>query len=359
MSKYPKPEHETLNQDALKKIFDSSLFYTETEVEEQAPCIIVEEPNFDSTVSSIGNIATVVGKPKAGKTFVVTAIAAAVLNNSKCLKFIGKMPEDKKTVLFIDTEQSKRNCKNLLLRLSKMTGTPDQHPANLIYIRLRGKEPQIIVQIVEYAIQNITDLGFIIIDGIKDLVYSINDEHEATKIASKLLDWSEQKAIHILTVIHQNKMDLNTRGHIGTELENKSESVISVEKDSRDKGLIVVKGKLMRDQEFEPFAFRIIDGLPELSEYDAKTEIKKSRKPEEIDDQTHLNALSFIFPNYNNCSKRDFWKLIQDTFGKSNIKIADNTARDFTNYYLDNAFILNNGTESKSKLILNNGFKVR
>jgi hypothetical protein len=38
-----------------------------------------------------------------------------------------------------------------------------------------------------------------------------------------------QKVIHIHTILHQNKADENARGHIGTELNNKAETVLEYE----------------------------------------------------------------------------------------------------------------------------------
>ena len=38
---------------------------------------------------------------------------------------------------------------------------------------------------IEFAIENTSDVELVIVDGIRDLVSSINDEEQATKIASK------------------------------------------------------------------------------------------------------------------------------------------------------------------------------
>lgn len=344
-----------LSHDELKTILDKSLFYTETEVEEQTPCIWVQEPDFNSTVASFGNISTIVGKPKAGKTFVVTAIAAALLKNETYLKFTGSLPEEKNKVLFIDTEQSKRDCKKVSQRLSLMTGTPEKHPKNLIYVRLRGYEPQTILQVVEYAINTIDDIGTVLIDGIKDLVYSINDEREATMISSKLLSWSETKGIHIITVIHQNKgADNNTRGHIGTELENKSETVISVEKDQKDKGLIIVNAKLMRNKEFESFAFRINNnGLPELSEYSGSYTKSNSKCPSDYSDKFHFEVCQNIFPENNNCSKNELNFLLRGALKKYEIDVSEKPAREFVDYYIEKGIILNKTDGVKAKFVLN------
>jgi hypothetical protein len=57
---------------------------------------------------------------------------------------------------------------------------------NLEVFGLRSCIPVERLQLIEHAIYNTKNLGFVVIDGIKDLVTSINDEAEVTMIASKL-----------------------------------------------------------------------------------------------------------------------------------------------------------------------------
>lgn len=62
------------------------------------------------------------------------------------------------------------------------------------------------------------DVGLLIIDGIRDLMYDINSPSESTDLINLLMRWSSGYDLHIHTVLHLNKGDDNTRGHIGTEL---------------------------------------------------------------------------------------------------------------------------------------------
>ena len=68
-------------------------------------------------------------------------------------------------------------------------------------------------------------------------------------IASKLLKWTEEKNIHVVTVLHQNKNDGNARGHLGSELVNKAETVLSVTKDSKEKDISIVEAEYCRNKE--------------------------------------------------------------------------------------------------------------
>lgn len=44
------------------------------------------------------------------------------------------------------------------------------------------------------------------------VVYDINSPSEATCIISKLMQWTDERQIHIHTILHQNKADENARG---------------------------------------------------------------------------------------------------------------------------------------------------
>lgn len=69
--------------------------------------------------------------------------------------------------------------------------------------------------------------------------------------------WTSHYNVHVHTVLHLNKGDDNTRGHIGTELNNKAETVLQITKSQNDSNISEVKAMHIRDKEFEPFAFCI------------------------------------------------------------------------------------------------------
>jgi hypothetical protein len=96
-------------------------------------------------------------------------------------------------------------------------------------------------------------------------------------LVSKLI--KEELNISIVTVLHQNKSDTNARGHIGTELMNKSETVISVTKSEQDKEISIVEPVACRNIDFEPFGFEINeDGIPILAEnFEMRTATKKDK----------------------------------------------------------------------------------
>ena len=116
-----------------------------------------------------------------------------------------------------------------------MAGLPtDRNHEDLEFLVLRKYTPEERIAIVREAIYRTENVGLVIIDGIRDMVYDINSSGESTRVISLLMTWTGERNIHIHTILHQNKGDENARGHIGTELSNKAETVLQVEKDSKE-----------------------------------------------------------------------------------------------------------------------------
>ena len=260
----------------------------------------------DSVIGTLGNFSASIGKAKSKKTFNVSAIVASALSEGRVLHYKSEFPSDKRCILYIDTEQGRHHCQKVLNRILRLANLPaDIDPENLKLLALRKYSPEERLAIVEYALDTIPNIGLVIIDGIRDFVYDINSPSEATRIISKLMQWTDDRQIHIHTILHQNKNDEHARGHIGTELNNKAEAIMQIEVDKEDKSISIVEAVHIRDKEFEPFAFRINEqALPELVESYSPKEKKVGRPKKEqfdpyrdIQESVHRNALELTFAN--------------------------------------------------------------
>lgn len=218
-----------------------------------------------STIGTLGNLSLVIGKAKSRKSFFINiAVSAAISNDLILGRYKGELPKEQRDVVYFDTEQGKYHVQQALKRVCRQIKI--DKPKNLYVYHLRALKPSDRLEVIEAVIYANDNIGFVVIDGVRDLVTSINDEEQATMISSKLLKWTEERNIHVVTVLHQNKSDNNARGHLGTELINKAELVLSVTKQKGNEEISVVKPEYSRDIEPEPFAFRIIDGLPNAVE---------------------------------------------------------------------------------------------
>ena len=284
----------------LRKYINESVISVTGTYEQSASVLMVD----DSTIGTLGNFSASIGKAKSKKTFNVSAIAAAALKNGTVLHYRACFPEGKRKILYVDTEQGKNHCQIVLNRILKLAGLPkDCDTDNLTMLALRKYSPEIRLAITEEAIGMIPDLGLVIIDGIRDFIHDINSPGESTDVISKFMQWTDDRQIHIHTVLHQNKNDEHARGHVGTELNNKAETVLLVEKDKSNGDISNVSAMHIRAMDFEPFSFRINDNaLPELLE-GYKPETKKPGRPEEekfdpyrhITEQQHRIALEAVF----------------------------------------------------------------
>lgn len=277
-------------------------------------------------LGTLGNFSLVIGKAKSRKSFFMNiALSATVGDDTILERFKGCLPDDKRQVLYFDTEQGKYHVQLALKRICRQVG--DSEPENLKVYGLRTKKPSERLKLIEYAIYNTPGLGFVVIDGVKDLVTSINDEAEASMIASKLLQWTEERKIHIVTVLHQNKGDNNARGHIGTELINKAETVLSVTKSDQDNNISIVNPEMCRNREPEPFAFEIIDGLPRIAEnYEVRTQAKYDAT--DLPDHEIFSLLNIVFSKSESYKygelvtnfQKEFKKKFKRTIGKNKAK---------------------------------------
>ena len=246
--------------------------------------------------------------------------------------------------------------RKVLKRILRLAGLPeDKNPNNLIMLALRKYAPPVRLAIVEQAIGTIPDLGLVIIDGIRDFLYDINSPSEATDIISRFMQWTDDRQIHIHTILHQNKNDENVRGHIGTELNNKAETVMQVEVDKMDRTVSVVEAIHIRDREFEPFAFRINDEvLPELLDSYQPQEKKIGRPAKEpfdpykeISESVHRAALDAAFTNVCITSYDDYLERLKEGYALQDIKLGHNKAVKVATFLSNKRMVIKEGKEYK------------
>lgn len=210
--------------------------------------VIDNEPPPDIPVFSIGNEvmaslenhSLLIGKKKSRKTlFIIQLIIWAVRQEHVT-------PEE---VMVFDTEQGRHHVFKLREKIKRATG----FYANVFY--LRGRSFQERKEIIELTVRKWpVRPKLIIIDGIRDLMADINNTNESSDLITFLEKIISDNNVHIVNVLHQNKNDKNPRGHIGTELQNKVQTVIELELDQKT-GLTTVKCEAARDKPFDTFAF--------------------------------------------------------------------------------------------------------
>jgi hypothetical protein len=283
-------------------------------------------------IATLGNFSVLTGKAKSRKTFFATGITAAALKNGTYCGVTANLPDDKRMILYFDTEQSTYDCSVVQSRIIAAAGV---QPDNLRFFSLRKFNPKERTEIINHAISSIDNIGLVIIDGVRDLVANINNEYEATAVSGHLLRWSQERNIHIVTVLHQNKADTNARGHVGTEVINKGETVLSVTKDDRAPDISIVNPEFSRSQDAGRIAFTInSDELPVLVDDYVFEDGQKV-----MTDDHHFKVVSKIFTATDSMQYSELVNAIRDQ-----VNVGVNKAKTLLTHYQNTGMITTTGT---------------
>ena len=210
---------------------------------------LVEYP---TPIGTYGNFSFISAPPKHKKTFLVTLLSAAYLGGES-KRFVGKIKghNDGRCLIHFDTEQGAYHAQKVFRRVLNMCDLQNQCYKTY---GLRALSPEERVAVIDYAIRNTENLGVVIIDGLADLVNDVNNIEESNKIVQKVMKWTQEHDIHIVTVIHNNFGSTKPTGHLGSAMEKKAETQILLEKNEVD-DVITVKCKSSRNKAFDDFKF--------------------------------------------------------------------------------------------------------
>ncbi len=284
--------------------------FADEQIPESEPLLMIGEQIFLCR----DNIATIIGKPKCYKTFLTSSFAGAFLSSS----FMNlSTPKKNGKILFLDTEQGKARTQKVQQRINLICGLDIQTTNdNLIMLSVREFDASKRLEILKEAVaDNKPDL--VLIDGIRDLLVNFNDVEDSNDIVNEMMKLSTDFNCGIITVIHQNKGDANARGHLGSELMNKSQSVIEMRK-SGDIG--TARPLHCRDIEFASFSFSINEqGVPQqcgtpTAQTQTKEEQLQTLIEDAFDDTDTLTKdvlLQSIMQNIS-CSKKTADRRIKD-----------------------------------------------
>jgi hypothetical protein len=245
-------------------MLESSRITLNGEIKPPPPVIQVDNLSpYPITIFSEANISVIKGRAKSRKSFAIAMLTAAAVSDAIIYrKFISRTTG---VVVYFDTEQSSFYVQQAYKRIYEMSNGNRINDRFFCY-GLRKYNPAERLEAIEWVFDNMPNLGMVVIDGIRDLIKDINSPEESTMISSKLLKWSEESGAHIVTVLHENPSDGKLRGHIGTELMNKAETVLRVEKlEGKEHHISKISCDMVRGfLDFEPIYFTINENIPEV-----------------------------------------------------------------------------------------------
>ena len=239
-----------------------------------------------SCVCSRGNISAICGEAKSRKTFLTSALVASAIalpaeriNNFKNIDNNMYL-----NVLWVDTEQGEHHVRKVIKRITEMTGAAFGGAIvepRLTTLALRELAPHQRKQMM-YDAMRVGSYDIVVIDGIADLQRNTNDLEESDALVTELMALSTHSRSHIICVLHTNPGSDKARGHLGSSLQRKAESVLFVHRVGEKS---IVEPQFCRNEPFERFAFDInADGIPEIVDLPAVEEDRRNEVVAMVED---------------------------------------------------------------------------
>jgi hypothetical protein len=209
-------------------------FCSTREIPKPAPIYSVS----DTTICTPGNLTTIYSQAKTGKSSFLGAMIGATMttptSNCDTLGVTGPNYQ-KHAVLHFDTEQSPYDWQQLIRSVLRRVGLTEQPPW-LMSFTIAGMEAskaeQFIISVRKLARKLHGGIHSEFIDGVADLVNDPNDPAECFPLVCRLQGAAIEFNHAIITILHMNPgSDTKGRGHLGSQLERKSESNLTLHKE--------------------------------------------------------------------------------------------------------------------------------
>ena len=259
--------------------------------------------------SKIGGLGAISGQKKNGKTWVLTQLMAAILGcdnertqqylpglqvPQRTIDFLGHLPK----VLYIDTEMEKLSSAKVLRRVHWLCGWDMKQPNDrfaVLWVKSMPKDdnakPYVKrFELIKLAIDAIQP-DVVFIDGLRDIIPSINDEEAGMMILDYFGSIAEERNLSIWLALHQNpgrkddSEDAKMRGWIGTELGNKvSDTLVSIKSKKPEGVTFTVKQQDARDKDMDDWTFEITEdagllGVPRIITKGTNLSSKSKEQP--------------------------------------------------------------------------------
>ena len=188
---------------------DSCRIMTDTEVpEEEFLFRMYGKPCFPRR-----DISTVTGMEKCGKT-IFTSMLMACCAEKNVLE-LERIREEQLKVMWYDTEQSKQSTKGILTKRVKKLVKGDFPEENFFVFNVRACTYEERLELLITGIQTYKP-DMVIIDNISDLLPSVNDSEQSSKIIEQLMVLSTEYDCNITVVIHLNRSGEKRQEKAGT-----------------------------------------------------------------------------------------------------------------------------------------------
>ena len=182
-----------------------------------------------------GNLTTILSSPKTGKTAFVRAMQASVIGAENGGDFLGIKSSNPHglALIHVDTEMSPydhhEGCRRTLQR-ARVSDAPDWFRSyGLTGFGTRDLVSSLKIILADSSLE-CGGIHSVFIDGLADFALDVNDGAESNAIVSLIQSYAIQYACPIVCVLHKNPSTEKGRGHLGSNLERKSETNLDLQK---------------------------------------------------------------------------------------------------------------------------------
>ena len=217
-----------------------------TDIPKPIPVITIN----DEIICTECNMTTISGASKSGKSAFTSIIMAGAISDDGDIDGLEglkvKPNKEGKAVIHFDTEQAKHkhqyNLKSTLRRAAFAT-CPDYFLSYNIRALAIETYQETTLKICDTANVEFKGIHLIVIDGIADYIADVNETIPANAIVKFFEDLAIKYNCPLITVMHTNPNSDKERGHLGSQCQRKSESLLSIQ--TKD-GISFMEAKLLR-----------------------------------------------------------------------------------------------------------------
>lgn len=296
---------ETINNVGdMKSIFDECLVDLDRELQPLDTLVYFgfNDRNKRCSVLTRGEYSCIVASAKTKKSFCKSLVTASYIGG-RTNEYTDHIKGNRRTdgyIIDLDTEQGKYYAQNTFKRVERLVGN---RYGNYKPLETRSKSIKERLDLIEWIVNESEFSGkidMILVDGVADLVYNTNDIEEGAKLAESMLKWTS-KGIHMCLIIHKAGNNDKARGHLGTAITIKAESIIFMDRILDDNGNLLERNTVkvrcgyVRGLDFEDFYLTVNDdGLP-FTHTDEKDNIfKRNIEEKEIPKITPNQAFNGV-----------------------------------------------------------------
>jgi hypothetical protein len=184
-----------------------------------------------------GNLTSITAQAKVGKSSFVAAMMAAAMADPDAqtdLLSLTGYNQHGKAMIYFDTEQSPYHFWHAVNRAKRRARVASK-PEWLSAFRIADLPAHMSRKAVAIHMADVAEvfggIHAVVIDGVADLVMDVNDAEECNSLVAELHTLAIRYDCSIVCVIHKNPGGDKVRGHLGSQLERKAETNLSLDKE--------------------------------------------------------------------------------------------------------------------------------